>query len=70
MTLEGVGECKGNQKTAKELYLKALKGRPVCVVDAKREERHNERGEPAKEIMEVQLDNNPEHTIQIGTSLS
>ena len=27
LTPEGAGECKGNQKTARELYLKALKGK-------------------------------------------
>ena len=27
LTLEGIGECKGDQKLARELYLKALKGK-------------------------------------------
>ena len=48
LTPEGVGECKGDQKIAKELYLKALKGRQVYVVDVEPEDRANDRGEPAE----------------------
>ena len=39
LTPKGVGECKGDQKLARELYLKALKGKQVCVVDIEPEDR-------------------------------
>ena len=69
LTPDGVGECKGNQKLARELYLKALKGKQVCVVDAEPEGKPDERGRPAEETKEVQLDDDPGHTTRIGTSL-
>ena len=65
-----MGECRGDQKTAKELYLKALKGRKVYVVDVEPEDKPDESWEPIEETKEVQLDDNPERTTQIGTSLS
>ena len=70
LTPDGVGECKGDQKLARELYLKALKGKQVCVVNAEPKDRSYERGKPAEETEEIQLDNDPSHTTQIGTSLS
>ena len=48
LTPEGVGECRGDQKLARELCLKALKEKQVCMVNAEPEERSTERGEPAE----------------------
>ena len=69
LTPEGVRECKGDQKLARELYLKALKGKQVCVVDTEPKDRSTRMGEPAEETEEVQLNDNPEHTTREGTSL-
>ena len=33
LTPNKVSKCKGDQKTTRELYLKALKGKQVCIVD-------------------------------------
>ena len=62
--------CLGNQKVAREAYIRALKGDRICVIVTEAERRSESAPEPVEELEEIQLDDNPDHKTRVGTSMS
>ena len=53
--------CLGNQKIAREAYIRALKGDRICVIESEPKNRPDSKLEPMEELEEIQLDDNPNH---------
>ena len=68
-TPTGVGVCSGNQKIAREAYIRALKGDRICVIESEAKSRSESAPEPIEELKEMQLDDNPDHKTRISTSM-
>ena len=69
-TPTGVGVCSGNQKIAREAYIRALKEDQICIIESKVEGRSDAALESVEELEEIQLDENPDHKTRVGTSIS
>ena len=69
-TPSGVLVCAGDQKVARDAYLEALRGDRVCVVDSEINPRPGQDSGPEEPTEKIMLDDNPEHTTRIGSSLT
>ena len=69
-TPNGVAICAGDKKAAWDAYLKALRGNRVCVVDSEMDSRPGQDSSPEEPTEEVILDDNPEHTTRVGSSMA
>ena len=52
-TPTGVRVCLGNQKIAREAYIRALKGDRICVIESEAESRFESAPEPVEELEEI-----------------
>ena len=52
-TPTGVEVCSGNQKIAREAYIRALKGDWICVIESEAESRSESAPESVEELEEI-----------------
>ena len=72
-TSNGVGMVRGDQRVARECYSASMKQKAVdniYVDELDMRDEVNTRPEPSEELEPVQLDDNPEHLVYIGSKLA
>ena len=69
-TPNGTAVCARDQKAARDAYLEELRGDRVCLVDTEMDSRQAQDAGLEEPTEEVMLDENPEHTTRVGSSLA